>query len=154
MTGILVGLQNAEAQRTEAAQLQLRTFQNRYDEEMRNLFPRLTALHKALAEVGLVPETVRVRKTGSHGTFTEADYLVLEISARPTEFRPFKFRTFRGYDAQGQDKDQTALYAKAFKLQDHLSAATSMHVSVNHCSMQVKNEGDTKFVLIECSLLK
>lgn len=141
--------QRAAQHRTNEEQMRLRRNQDRYDAAIHALTPKMAELHKALVEVGLVPDTMRVLKTGSGADWKEGDMLRLDITAVPTVYRPFRFRTFRGYDARGNDKDSAALYDKAAKLKAHLEQATGLTVQVNHYSMQVRDGSEQGRVLIE-----
>lgn len=145
----ITGAQHAS---TEQAQLKLRDFQNRYNEETRKLTPLFTPLHKALAVVGLTPSDISFRKSGAHSdTWGPDDTLLVVLTATPTEFRPYRFISHQGYDSQGRGRNQKQLDAKATKLEEHLQAAMpGTRVAVNQFSIEAKRkEGQQNRVMIE-----
>lgn len=110
---------------------------------------KLPSIVKSLESMGLGIYSMAYWKTGDHKAWTSEDQLRVSITAVPASNK-FKFITFDGYDKSGRGRNYKRLEAKRKKIEDTIKSDTcSGDVDVNPFSLEIKNENDTKRILIE-----
>jgi len=114
---------------------------------------KLPALEQALVKMGLEITDLRYSQAGSLSdgemmSWGEDNRLRVSISAVPVGGK-FRFVKFAGYTAGGHGRNQARLVAKATQIREALQLATGIaDISANPHTLEVKNEGDTKSILI------
>ena len=123
--------------------------QKKYTAAIAELENKLPFIAASLEQQGLGITSVGYFKTGHGNEWDENTGLKVTINAEPTSGK-FKFIADAGYTARGSGKNQDRLNAKAAKLAEAIKTATGIKsVDVNPFSLEVKNSGDTKRVLID-----
>lgn len=127
----------------------LMTVQSLMDAAVSKVEAKLPSIVDAIESMGLGISEFGYGKTGIDSkTWNEGDSLRVSITAVSTSNK-FRFILDQGYDSKGRGKNQNRLNSKAEKMAAIITEKTGMSAHINPFSLEIKNEGDTKRVLIE-----
>lgn len=141
---------NSEAKLQEliAQQTEYNRMMNLHTDKLESMLP---AIEKSLSKMGLAIGTISYGKSGGWDSkvWGADDRLNVSIGAVPVGGK-FKFYTDKGFNSRGNYKNGDMMNNKAHKMAETLRNETGAeHASVNQYSLQVKNENETKRVLID-----
>ena len=138
---------NAEIKINETI-AQMKDLQNKTNEKVKELRNMLPSLIKAIEKQGLAITEFHYNKSGDEKAWSEGDQMSVDVTAVPTSGK-FRFIKFDGYTAKGAGRNQSRLEAKADALAQAIKKETNFKgVYVNRFSLEIKNDSDSKSVLI------
>jgi len=128
----------------------LMTMQSLMDTAVSKVEEKLPSIVAALDSMGLGVSEFGYGKTGMDSkTWNDGDCIRVNITAVPTSNK-FRFILDQGYDSRGRGKNQNRLNEKANKMSAVITEKTGIgSVQINPFSLEIKNAGDTKRVLVE-----
>ena len=120
-------------------------------ERVQLLVNMLPDIEGALNKLGLTMRDIRYHRTssGSDGWVRDVDKLRVCFTACIKPKSKFRFLTFAGYAKEGGGRNYKRLQAKARAMEEAIYVVAGAKVQCSAQSLEVRNAGETKFVLFE-----